>query len=258
MKTKPRKALTACSELLALSHDLGREDRRLAILGEGNTSCRTSSSTFAVKASGLNLATLNAAGLTECRFAELLGLLDEKAVGDEEISRVLLASRVDPLSRKPSVEAMFHAYLLTLPGVGFVGHTHPVSVNGLICSDAARTFAHRRLFPDDIVCCGGDSVLVPYTDPGLKLAQAIRRETTRFIRRWGEVPRIILLENHGLIAMGATPQSVLAATLMAEKSARILAVASSGGRKPRFLSARQVSRIEGRPDEHHRRRILGL
>ena len=41
--------------LLALSHDLGREDRDLAILGEGNTSADNGDSTFWVKASGTSL-----------------------------------------------------------------------------------------------------------------------------------------------------------------------------------------------------------
>src|SRR4051812_47103707 len=59
------------STLLDLSHELGREERALAILGEGNTSTRVSESTFLVKASGSNLATLAKEGLTECRFADL-------------------------------------------------------------------------------------------------------------------------------------------------------------------------------------------
>ncbi len=44
--------------LLELSRDIGREDRQLAILGEGNTSVRLSNDQFAVKASGSSLATL--------------------------------------------------------------------------------------------------------------------------------------------------------------------------------------------------------
>lgn len=48
--------------LLALSHDLGREDRGLAMLGEGNTSARQADGTFLVKASGSNLASLAPAG----------------------------------------------------------------------------------------------------------------------------------------------------------------------------------------------------
>lgn len=243
--------------LLELSHELGREDRALAILGEGNTSARRDDGTFLVKASGSNLATLTAAGVTACHTALILPLLDKKSLADAEIDAALLAARVDPVAKKPSVEAIFHAWLLTLPGVNFVGHTHPISVNSLLCTKHGRTFATRRLFPDEIVCSGPESVLVPYVDPGLKLAQAIRRATNAFIKRRGQPPRLILLENHGLIALGATPAAVLAATLMADKAAKIFLGAAAIDR-PRFLTAAQVARIAGRPDEHHRRKMLGL
>ncbi len=71
--------------LLRLSHDLGREDRKLAILGEGNTSVRVSAGTFYVKSSGSNLATLTSLGVTECRFSKLTPLLDQKAASDAEV-----------------------------------------------------------------------------------------------------------------------------------------------------------------------------
>jgi len=244
--------------LLDLSHELGREERKLAILGEGNASTRSAADRFLVKASGANLATLGRSGVTECRFGGLLDLLNQRNIPDEEIGRRLLASRVDAGAAKPSVEAVFHAYLLTLPGVAYVGHTHPVAVNALLCSRHARAFAARRLFPDQIVCCGTESVLVPYTDPGLPLALAIRRGVVAFGRRVGALPRVILLENHGLIALGPTPGSVLAATLMAVKSAEIFAAAAAAGGGVRFLAPNQVRRIAGRSDEHHRQKVLGL
>ncbi|MEO7100620.1 MAG: class II aldolase/adducin family protein [Luteolibacter sp.] len=244
--------------LLDLSHQLGREDRKLAILGEGNTSARVGDDTFIVKASGSNLATLAPAGLTECRFADLADLLAQESMSDEAIDEALFAARVDPEARKPSVEAVFHAYLLTLPGVNFVGHTHPITVNQLLCSKFARMFAERRTFPDEIVCCGVESVFVPYTDPGLKLAQAIRDAVVAYIERLSRPPRVILLENHGLIALGATPESVLAATLMAAKAAEIFVGAAAIGGEPRFLTAAEVTRIAGRPDEHYRQKALGL
>ncbi len=245
--------------MLTLSHELGREERKLAILGEGNTSARLSDDTFVVKASGSNLATLGEAGLAECRFDKILPLLAAKVMSDAAIDAALLAARVAVAAKKPSVEAMFHAWLLTLPGVEFVGHTHPVAVNQILCTRHARTFATRRLCPDEVVCCGIESVLVPYLDPGLKLAQGIRAAVVAFIKRTGRAPRVILLENHGLIALGATPGAVLAATLMAVKAAEIFAgaVALSAG-KPRFLTAAHVARIAGRPDEHYRQRALGL
>jgi rhamnose utilization protein RhaD (predicted bifunctional aldolase and dehydrogenase) len=244
--------------MIALSHELGRSDRQLAILAEGNTSARVSRGTFVVKASGFSLATLEKAGVTECRFDRLLPLLDARSMADSAVDRALLAARTDPDARKPSVEAIFHAYLLTLPGVNFVGHTHPVAVNKVLCSGGARAFASRRLFPDEVVCCGTESVFVPYTDPGLRLAQAIRRSVSAHIRRLAEVPKVILLQNHGFIALGSTQESVLAATLMGAKAAEIFAGASGIGRRPHFLTRAQVLRIAGRPDEHYRRRILGI
>ncbi|HRJ47013.1 MAG TPA: class II aldolase/adducin family protein [Opitutaceae bacterium] len=250
-------APTPLQRLLDLSHQLGREDRRLAILGEGNTSVRLSDQTFLVKASGSNLGGLTATGVTECRFADLLALLDARRLDDAAIDEKLLAARVDPAARKPSVEAMFHAWLLTLPGVNFVGHTHPVEVNKILCTPLARKFAQRRLCPDEIVCCGAESVLVPYVDPGLQLAQAIRRAVLAFIKRTARPPRVILLENHGLIALGGTPEAVLATSLMTVKAAEVFTGAHLLGR-PRALTRAQVARIAGRPDEHYRQQALGL
>lgn len=244
--------------MLDLSHQLGREERRLAILGEGNTSARLADDTFVVKASGSNLGTLAEAGTAVCRFDKLLPLLDRKAMTDAAIDEALFAARVDANAKKPSVEAIFHAYLLTLPGVNFVGHTHPVAVNQLLCSKHARTFAKRRTFPDEIVCCGVESVFVPYTDPGLKLAQAMRAAVVAYIKRLSRPPRVILLENHGFIALGATPEAVLAATLMGVKAAEIFVGAAAAAGSPRFLTPAQVMRIAGRPDEHYRQKALGL
>jgi rhamnose utilization protein RhaD (predicted bifunctional aldolase and dehydrogenase) len=243
--------------LLRLSHELGNPQRPLAILGEGNTSTRLAGNTFLVKASGCNLGTLTARDIVECRTDVLLALFDQKDPSDAEIDRALMASRVDRSGKKPSVEALFHAYFLTLPGVEFVGHTHPVNVNSLACSPRAREFATKRVFPDEVVCCDVESVFVPYTDPGLQLARAIRERTQVFIKTHDRVPRVILLENHGLITLGRTVEAVLVAMLMAEKAAQIwLGAATLGG--PKFMTRRHVERIAGRADEEVRRKALKM
>ncbi|MBJ7255682.1 MAG: class II aldolase [Akkermansiaceae bacterium] len=250
--------MSTLSELLNLSHGLGREERKLAILGEGNTSARISDQTFVVKASGSNLATLSESGVSECAFEKILPLLAAGEMSDLAVDEALFDARVSSSAKKPSVEAIFHGYLLTLPGVNFVGHTHPIAVNGLLCSKHAHAFAKRRLFPDEIVCCGVESVFVPYTDPGLKLSQAIKLAVEEFIARLSRPPRVILLENHGLIALGTTPEAVLAATLMAVKAAEIFAIAAAISGEPQFLTSDQVNRIAGRPDEHYRQQALGI
>jgi rhamnose utilization protein RhaD (predicted bifunctional aldolase and dehydrogenase) len=244
-------------DLITLSHELGREERGLAMLGEGNTSTRLGEETFLVKASGTCLGALREEDVVQCRQTALLPMLEKESLSDQEVDDALLASRVDAKAKKPSVEAVFHAWLLSLPGVKFVGHTHATTVNQILCSPRARDFAERRMFPDEIVCCGPASVFVPYTDPGLKLAQAIRRETEAFIRKFQRQPRVILMQNHGTITLGATWQAVLAAMLMAEKSAKIfVGAAVMGG--PVFFSEENIARIAGRPDEAYRQRALKM
>jgi rhamnose utilization protein RhaD (predicted bifunctional aldolase and dehydrogenase) len=245
------------SRLLALCHNLGREDRHLAILGEGNVSTRSDDGGLFIKASGHNLGALTLQGLVACRPAGLLALVDRGEASDDEIEAALYASRVDPHARKPSVETLFHAFLLGLPGVEWVGHTHSIAVNRILCSPRAREFAQRRMFPDEIVCCGEESVFLPYTDPGLRLAIGIREATDDFLRRYGAPPRVILLANHGIITLGATDSAVLAAMLMAQKAAEIwLGAAALGG--PVYLAPEDVRRIAGRSDEHYRQRALNI
>jgi ribulose-5-phosphate 4-epimerase/fuculose-1-phosphate aldolase len=77
------------------------------------------------------------------------------------------------------------------------------------------------------------------------------------MKRYKHSPRVILLENHGIITLGRSPDAVLAAMLMAEKAATIWAGASALG-GPTFLPQREVDRIAGRADEHYRQRMLKL
>ena len=245
-------------ELIALSHRLGIESRGLAMLGEGNASALISDHTFVVKASGASLGTLDASGVVECDANPIRDLLAQaESPSDEAVDQFLLDVRVNPAARKPSVETLFHAYLLGLPGVSFVAHTHPIHVCGILCSPHAEQFASTRLFPDQIVCCGATSVLVPYTDPGLALSRAIRDAVEEFVANEGSAPRTILLQNHGAITLGPTANAAEAGMLMLEKSARIFLAAAACG-PVQTLEPEQVSRIEGRPDEKHRRQALGL
>lgn len=243
--------------LLQLSRALGRDDLRLAILAEGNTSAKLSADSFLVKASGSNLGTLDKTGVVECRAGVLLSLLEKNNLDDGKIENALMESRIDRKAKRPSVEALFHACLLSLPGIEFVGHTHAPAVNSILCSSRAKEFATKRIFPDEIVCCDVASVFIPYTDPGLKLAQAIRKRTEKFLNDFGRPPRVILMENHGIITLGRSVEAVLSAMLMAEKTAGIwLGAAALGG--PKFMSPENIARISGRPDEALRRKILKL
>ncbi len=226
-------------------------------MGEGNTSARTGDDTFLVKASGSSLGTLAADQLTECRLSTLLEVIDRPERSDREVDAMLLASRVDPSAKKPSVEAYFHAYLLTLPKVSFVAHCHPEAVNPILCSSHAERFATHRQCPDEIVCCGAESLYVPYIDPGLRLAVELKSAIRSFVGRTGKQPKVILLGNHGVIAPAGSANAAWAALAMICKAARIYRDAEIlGGSKP--LPPEDVARLDGRPDEDYRRAVLGL
>ena len=243
--------------LLDLSHELGREERQLAILSEGNASARLDGGQLALKASGARLASLAESDVTVCRGAPMLELLDRKTLPDATIEKALFEARVDSAAKMPGVETIFHAWLLTLENVRFVGHCHPVAVNQILASPRARDFAEHRMFPDEIVYCGAVSVYVPYADPGLPLAWQIRERTRDFIREHGNAPRLILLQNNGVIALGASGPTVLASLMMANKAALIFSGAAAMG-GPTFLLPQHVDRIRARPDEGHRQRTLDV
>ena len=63
---------------------------------------------------------------------------------------------------------------------------------------------------------------MPYAAPGQPLAKAVRQALQSALEEQGKPPRALLLENHGLVALGQTPQQVLDITEMMVKTARIL------------------------------------
>src|ERR1700730_18660877 len=246
-------AVLVRSRLIELSREFGQAC--WTILGEGNTSGRIDQNIFAVKASGSSLGNLTEIELTDCYFDRLLSVLDRESVSEQEVEEILLNSRVRSTALKPSVETFFHAYLLTIPGVNYVGHTHPIPVNQILCSALGTLFAEERRFPDEVVCCGPVSLLIPYEDPGLALAIRIRFEMQNFERTHGKMPKVILLANHGVITIGQTANAVRVAMSMTIKAAEIFVGAQSLGGNI-SMPELEVNRIENRLDEEYRRKML--
>jgi rhamnose utilization protein RhaD (predicted bifunctional aldolase and dehydrogenase) len=245
------------TQLITLSNNLGNPINDYVILAEGNTSTKVDDETFWVKASGTELRTIDASGFVQLRFDKVLPLLEDHSIGDNEVKTLMDAAKVDPsVAMRPSVEAVLHALALQLPGITFIGHTHPTAINSLTCAKGFEEAISGRLFPDEIVLCGVAPVVIPYTDPGLPLARKVQERINQYLDEYGEVPRIILMQNHGLIALGKSAQQVENITLMAVKTARILlGTFALGG--PNFLTPDNVDRIHTRPDELYRRIQLG-
>jgi rhamnose utilization protein RhaD (predicted bifunctional aldolase and dehydrogenase) len=253
------------AQLVTMSNNLGHPALDYVILGEGNTSARADADTFWIKASGAELCTSDHTGFVRVSFERVLAMFDARRLTDEQVTQRLVEARVNPVTGagpapedgiRPSVETVLHAVCLSLQGVNFVGHTHPTAINSLTCSAAFETAVSGRLFPDEIVVCGAVPLIVPYTDPGLPLARKVRDLVKQYFGEYGEFPKVILMQNHGIIALGRTAQQVENITAMAVKTARVLlGTYALGG--PHFLTVRAVARIHTRPDELYRRKLLG-
>ena len=216
-------------ELLELAHAI----HPFTICGEGNVSCREEESLL-IKASGTNLDNLGYDDLVRC------GMNGKPYEGEE---------------KKPSMEVSFHAWILkTFPQINFVAHTHPTNTNKILCSERIFSFAKRRLFPDQIVRNGSRSCVVPYATPGKPLRNAIKESIIEFMTTERYFPKLILLQNHGIIAAGASAKDCIASTLMCEKSAEVYIGARAMG-SIIYLTKEQIAEVDTSPDEKYRREI---
>lgn len=245
-------------QLIEMSRYLGSPERTYAILGEGNTSARIDDDTFYVKASGTTLGTIDGGGFVKVSISKLTDILDDPAAGDDAVTGILKEALVEPgEARRPSVETMLHALLLRYPEYKFIGHTHPIFTDMILCSQMAEQIVAERICPDQIVVLGHKSVYVPYVDPGLVLAREVRARVRRFIDEEGVLPRTIMMQNHGLFALADSARAVMNITDMAEKISRIIVgTFSMGG--PRYMSPSDVDRIYTRPDEKYREKTIGV
>ncbi|MCG9893882.1 MAG: class II aldolase/adducin family protein, partial [Fimbriimonadaceae bacterium] len=206
---------------------------------------------------GFSLAEAGADSFVPVRLSGLVAAVrSEDRLSDEEVTRTLTRAVADDRGLRPSVESFMHADLLDLPGVNWVAHSHPEPLLSLLGLRRARELAKLRLFPDEIVCCGPQSAFVPYVDPGLMLARAIRTSVAAYVEVWGEWPKTIWMQNHGLISLGGTADEALAGTRMAIKAARAWLGMLQTGEEFTPLSIQDVNRIHRRPDEHYRQELL--
>jgi len=200
------------TELVELSRSLGRPERDLAVLGEGNTSVRLDDESFLVKASGTSLARANRESFVKMDLERTLALLELRNPTDDELSEALMAARnSDDGGLRPSIEAIMHALALTDGEATFVGHAHPTAVNSVLCSDHAEALSAGAIFPDQVVVLGRYPLLIPYADVGLPLARALHDSLREHKQRVGAPPKTIRWRP-------STPASWRACSLLGSRS----------------------------------------
>ncbi|MFM7146423.1 MAG: class II aldolase/adducin family protein [Actinomycetales bacterium] len=245
------------ADLVRLARYAGQPGLQWACAAEGNVSGRWGSDRMVVKASGCSMERLESADLVDVALGPLLALLDNPGGDDAAVDQAYRSAMADGADasrqdRRPSVEALLHAVVLDRTDASIVLHTHPIAVNRLLCSRAAEQLVAGALFPDQIVMMGQHQLLVPYVDPGLPLARAVRASLDDFAQTYGRMPKVIYLRNHGVFVAARDVQDAIDTTSMTVKvSAVLLGAIAAGGAV--YLGAHEGVRIETRPDEQYRR-----
>ena len=169
--------------------------------GGGNFSVKHGN-TMLVKASGFLFSEItDVNGWVVVDYKKIKSFYDNLRSAEETSeecgNEVVLKSIVDDVrfgGMKPSMETAFHAYLGK-----YVVHTHSIFVNTIACS------AQSKQVCEDIFSQANFSFAwVPYANPGLHLAYAIKK----LLEQQNKLPDVLVLENHGLIVHAQTVDGV--------------------------------------------------
>ncbi len=192
------------TELIEVSRFFGLGSD-FAVAGGGNTSVKDAAR-IAIKASGAGLKDITETGFVELSREAVRQVLSRTYSEDPfkreaQIKADLMASRTDPeKGGRPSVETSLHEMLAWR----FVVHTHPYMVNALTCAKNGEAVT-RELF-------GREALWVPYTDPGYRLAKLMQELLKDYRGAHGGDPRIVLMQNHGLVVAAETTAEIRSLT----------------------------------------------
>jgi rhamnose utilization protein RhaD (predicted bifunctional aldolase and dehydrogenase) len=186
------------AQLIKISRTVGR-DKSLVLGSSGNTSVKTADGYMYIKASGAALKDMTArTGWRKLKLESVRRISENKSLGklsDDKrrikISKALSAACDDNTEGniKPSIESCFHACLDK-----FVIHLHPKAVLSYACAKNGRKEL-EKLFKTEKL----PPLWVPYSDPGCMLAEKMLKLTGDYKNKYGKIPSIIFLQNHGLV-----------------------------------------------------------
>ena len=245
---------TVSPALLDLTLTLGVRAKDFVILAEGNTSELVDDNHIAVKASGARMDSVTANDFVVSEISSLVELMDSPEATQHDLIAALDAGEHDGVRRRASIETLIHVAVQSLRPTRFVGHTHPTPLVALLASVHQETAFDSFVYSDEAIVIG-TTLYVPYAEPGIKLGRVFLQALREYFATHRDLPSLILMGNHGIVALADTANGVEAITEMAYKGARVrLHALAAGGTKP--LSDEAVASYFEREDMAERRRNL--
>lgn len=199
--------------LLELSYHTGcRFDYVQA--GGGNTSVKTANGELLIKASGYLLSEMNKEkGYSIVNNNKVLEILNTLK-GMTNLSKRELDSRANEMlqeviisGERPSIETFLHSLLYKN-----TAHVHAIAIN---------IISSKQGWKEKLKQISDDALFVEYKTPGIELALEMLKGIEAYTLQYKQLPKIIFLQNHGLIISSDDYNEVLSlldkCTLEAEK-----------------------------------------
>lgn len=226
--------------VLELAHTAGSHPSRWVIWDEGLVAGKQGKH-LAISAPGARLANLQASDLIAVKPALLLEALSANHGRTHVDSELLRQARTAPDAPVPGPEAFLAAELLAEGWPSLLVLLQPVTLHQILASPRARQFADRRVTVSESYGLGRAMPLVPYADPGIALAKEMRSRISLWRDRYKAIPRIVLLQNQGVIVLGESVAEIVETTEKLMKAADVFIGASALG-GPQFLSIDNLDR----------------
>ncbi|ARU49517.1 class II aldolase/adducin family protein [Sulfurospirillum diekertiae] len=185
-------------DLVSLSKYAG-ERFDLVQAGGGNSSVKLNNGTMLIKASGFLLSDVEEhSGYAKVNTAKIAKIVkNEEIISSndkryrERLASILVKEATVDINNRPSIETLLHSLLYK-----YTLHTHPIVVNMIVNKNDWKVVL-KTIFKEEIV-------LIEYQTPGIELALALYTE----ISKYEKIPKIIFLQNHGLIITSDNMQEI--------------------------------------------------
>ncbi len=247
-------------DLVALTRLLGEPHRDLAVLAEGNTSELLDDGRLVVKASGAGLASVTADDFVVVDVAEVMAVVEDpprrrptsppssSRRGPSEATAVVRAAAPSrPSSTRPSTRSR---RTRARRPASSATPTPPTS-SGCWPARSPRRRGRTWSTPTRRSSSAARSSS-PYATPGIDLGRVYVERLRAYVDAHGALPQLVLLANHGIVALAPTVEGVEAVSTMAVKGARVRATAYAvGGVAP--LTDAAVEKFFARDDVAERR-----
>jgi rhamnose utilization protein RhaD (predicted bifunctional aldolase and dehydrogenase) len=182
--------MSEVKDLIEISKYAG-ERFDLVQAGGGNSSVKLQNDEMLIKASGFLLSDLEENnGLSKVSTKKIAGIAINTNITDEpnkrkreSIAAALVQEATLDKKNRPSIETLLHSFLYK-----YTLHTHPIVVNMIVVRKDCEKIL-TSIFKDE------DIAFVPYKTPGIELAL----ELNKVLKNFKIIPKIIFLQNHGLI-----------------------------------------------------------